>query len=1015
MARLVAFFLDRPLVVKLVIFAVAILGIIAIAQIQKEGFPNITIKNVIVTTIYPGASARDVEMNVTVPIEEKLNEVTGIQKMTSTSQDGISTVVAEVDENATKGELKKVYDDIDSAIGQIDDLPADLDGRPTLKLITSADLPVIEVALAGQGDELKKFARLLETKIKTISAVTQVELIGLPDDEVHILVDAQKARRMQIGLRSIANAIRARNMEGSGGTLESFLTEKKVVSVNKFADYEDVLNTYLRVSDLGYAVQLKRLAEIKVVPKEMNLRVRNNGKPGVSLMVLKNGKADIIETIDEIKAVVDGVKRPEGVGLTYLNDQSKVTRDRLKLVSSNAIVGAILVMGVLLIVFNWRVALWTAFGIPFSFLGAFILLQGTDETLNMLTLGGFIIVLGMLVDDAIVVAENIQSYREKGMKAYDACVQAVKDIWLPVLAASLTTMMAFTPVLSFGGLPGQFIYIIPLIVILALTVSLFDAYFILPAHLMHAKDSANKAAKKSFVLKLEKFYEKWLTTAIKYKYICISIFFLLFILTLISARFFVKSEAFPQEAAEAFSIQYRLERGASFDKTLEVVKVIEGYLNKLPEEELVGFSTRMGTQSTDKNAERGSQHNLGITFVYLHPYSNRSRTAEEIMQVLRGQFKQDELLQKDVKQTTVELTAVGPPMGKAFEIQVSSNNDAVRDAKAKEVKEFLATLDGVFEVDDDDIQGKDELNVQINHRTLNRAGLTIENVLQTLRIAFDGQVVTNMVTLDQTVDFRLRLNEEGRADINFIKSLPIQNSAGFLINLGQFVSADTRPAKSDIKHVNGKRTTTIFGNLDKEKIAGSEIVAAVKEKFKNGNDYQINFAGQPVESAKIFGNIGIAGLIAILGVYVIISLIFNSLTQPLIIILAIPLGLIGIILAAITHGAPMSMFAGIALIGLTGVIVNDAIVMVHTIKEKAKEKLNDLTLVEGAVGRLRPILLTTATTVLGVMPTAYGIGGMDPFISQMCLFLGYGLIFGTLVILFFIPTAFSVTLKFNKN
>ena len=1023
MVRLVSFFLDRPLLVKLIILTVAVIGIQSIYNLQKEGFPNVTFKRVIITTIYPGASSIDVELNVTVPIEEELREVSGIQELTSTSEDGISTIIAEVNEDATKSELKKIYDDIDSTVSQIGDLPDDLDGSPIISLITSHDLPVIEVALSGEEEELRRFSNLLKAKIELIPEVTQVDTIGLRDEEVHILVDPKLARRYKVGLRSIANSIRSRNLEGSGGTLESFLSEKKVVSINKFNHPKDVLNTYLRVSDLGYSLQLKDLAKITTSSKETNLRVRNNGKTGVSLLVTKGAKADIIETIDTMKQEIAKVKKPENIGLTYLNDQSLLTRNRLELVSSNAIVGFILVVVVLFLVFDWKIAFWTAFGIPFSFLGSLILLGTTDETLNMLTLGGFIIVLGMLVDDAIVVAENIQSYREKGMSTYKACVQGVKDIWLPVLSSSLTTMLAFTPILSFGGLPGQFVYIIPLTVILALSVSLFDSYFILPAHLLHAYDDKVKkkkpAAKKGFIVKIETAYRGMLSTALKGRLTILLFFISLFVVSILCARFFIKKDAFPQDAAEGFNIQYQVEKGANFEKNTEILKHIEKHLSTLPEEELIGFSARMGTQSTSTNTEIGAQHNLGIVFVYLTPYSERGRTVQKIIDDLRLEMSQNEKLKKEAE-ISFEVTRIGPPLGKPFEVQVSSNDDKLRRKKTDEIKKYLSSVDGVFEVEDDDLEGKDELNIKIDYKTLNQAGLTVENVLQILRIAFDGQIISRMTFNNKTLDFRLRLNKQGRGDINFIRDLPIQNRNGLFINLGLFVKKDIYPAKSSIKHLNYKRTTTIFGNIDTNKISGIEVISMVENKFVENIDenYGIHFGGEPIEQNKIFSNIGGAALIAIMGVYVIISLVFNSFSRPLIIIISIPFSVIGLVFAALTHGVPLSMFAGIAIVGLTGVIVNGAIVMIHTIYEKTdnaekgkkqqKVQMSDKGIIEGAVSRLRPIALTTITTVMGIFPTAYGIGGTDPFISQMCLFLGYGLLFGTLIILFLIPILLSL-------
>jgi len=591
-----------------------------------------------------------------------------------------------------------------------------------------------------------------------------------------------------------------------------------------------------------------------------------------------------------------------------------------------------------------------------------------------------------------------------------------------VLAASLTTIVAFTPVLSFGGMPGQFIFIIPLIVILALSVSLFDTYFILPSHLLHVsknKDSKKKKnnkreEKKKFVLVMESFYKNLLEKALHNSYKTLALFIGIFILTLLGMKFFVHREAFPQEAAEGFNISYRLPKGASFQKTTEVEKKIASSLAAMSENELSGFSSRQGTHSSNTATARGSGHNLGITFVYLTDYSKRKRTAEEIMLDFRDGLLKDDYLKENVI-FQFELKRIGPPMGRPFEVRVAANDEDLRREKVNEIKSYLGELNGVYDVEDDNLEGKDELNIKLNYKILNLAGLTIEDVLQTLRIAFDGQIVTSMVTLENIIDFRLRLNAKSRANIESISQLPIQNRMGNLINLAPFIRAQTRSASSEIKHINGKRTTTIFGNIDMKKISGAQVVTKVAEKFQGSENHEIVFAGQPVEAEKIFGNVGSGALIAILGVYIIISLAFNSFFQPLVILLAIPFELTGIVFSAITHGVPMSMFAGIAMVGLTGVVVNDAIVMVHTIKEKAKGALNHDAILNGAVGRLRPILLTTITTILGVFPTAYGLGGMDPFVSQMCLFLGYGLLFSTLIVLFLIPVLFMIGVNIHNH
>lgn len=1008
MGNLVKFFLDRPVLVKLIVLAFFVFGGSTIYRMQKEGFPNITFKSVFITTVYPGAAAGDVELNVTVPLEEAVEEVDGIDEIKSVSVDSISTIEAIVDENATEDELKDVYDDIEARISQMDNLPAELKSRPALEIMTSHDIPIIEIAFSGEYNELKKVLPGIKNRLKKISDVSAVDIIGLPDEELHILVDPVLARRYQVGLRAIYNAIRSRNIEGSGGTLESFIGEKKVVSVNKYKDYSEVLETYLRVSDLGYSLQLKQLASIDLVPEEINLRVRNNGQPGASMLIKKRKTADIIVTLNQVKAALEKEKLPAGISYVLLNDQSTLTRSRLSLVTSNAALGLFLVTIILFLVFDFKTAFWTAFGIPFAFMGAFILLNFFDVTLNMLTLGGFIIVLGMLVDDAIIVAENIISYREKGLPPVQAAVEAVKDIWAPVLGAATTTMVAFTPLLALGGMPGQFIFIIPLIVILALTAALFDSYFILPVHLSHGKHKKDETRKKKLVIVLENFYRKALTRVMKIKYPVFGFFVLMLVGAIFTARFVLKQDPFPQEAAESFTIKYTLEKGSSFEATRPVAERIEKYLKELPANETTGFSTRLGTHSASALTDRGSQHNIGVTFVYLTPLGQRDRDIHQIMHSLREKINADSYLKKNAR-VIIELIRFGPPLGKDFEVRVSANDEKLRSKVTGQIKQKLSRQPGILSIEDDVLEGKNQLNVLLNYKALSMAGLSVEDIMTTLRIAFDGLIVTDLISLDKTVDFRLRFNEKGRANEKYIRSLPIQNYAGMMINLDPFVRLVEQPGQGEYRHVNGKRTTTVSGTLDKDKMSGEDVIFMIEKEFSEIEDVEITYAGQPVETTKIFSDLGIAAAMALLGVYIIITLIFKSFFQPVIIMAAIPFGIIGVMLALLSHGLPISMLAGVGMVGLVGIIVNDSIVMVHTINKlkQAHDDSNE-SLVEGAVSRLRPILLTTITTVLGLLPTAYGIGGYDPFVAHICLAMSYGLLFATLVILFLVPVFFAM-------
>ncbi|MFA5519477.1 MAG: efflux RND transporter permease subunit [Spirochaetota bacterium] len=1007
MGNMVKFFLNRPMLLNVIIIAMIGLGIKSCTEARKEGFPEISLNKVLIQTVYPGASARDVEINLTVPIEDALNEVEGIKEVLSISEEGFSRIEVQADDNATSEEFRKLYNDIESAIAGISDLPKDIEGKPAISEFTSSDVPIMEVSFTGPYDTLKPFIDRLEERIKKLPGVASVTVAGLPDEEVHILVDPVLARKHQVDLRMISTAIKKRNLEGSGGTLESFIGEKKIVFFSKFDNYRDVLNSNIIMNTDGYGVKLKEIATLKIVPKEINLIVRNNGERGTSLSIKKTGQSDLLKTTDGISDFLKNEILPDEVKMKVLLDQSRLTKDRITLLAGNALMGFILVSLVLFLLFDFRTAISTAFGIPFTLMGLFIFLKIYGISINLISLGGFIIIIGMLVDDAIVISEQTNTNRESGMNGKTAAIEAVKKMWVPVAASSFTTMVAFSPLFSLGGFPGKFIWAIPVMVVVGLFISLLQCYFMLPAHLSHGK--MKKTVKKTIVQKIEKGYEGLLVRVLKFRYPMLVASIGVLLLSAFLVTTVAKKDPFPQDAAEGFNIKLTLPKGTNAETTEKTILSIEKELFKLPENEIKGFSTRIGTHSELSGTIHGTQNNIAIIFVYLTPFSERSRTAQEIISSLNSSIP--EIIDTEKNDISIFLSRIGPPMGKPFEIRVISNDNDQRDNKVEEIIKYLASVNGVYDVETDAVKGKNELNIKIDHDLLARTGLSVEDVITTLKIAFDGIIVTDMTTLDRTLEFRLRLKEKARSDEDFIKNLPIANSQGNIINLWIFTTLVEQPSMADIRHVNGIRTITIFGNTDLKIISPVEVMNLVQEQFPSGNNFSIKFSGQPVESELIFSGLGSAALAALLGIYLLIALILNSYTRPLIIMSSIPFLLVGIAFVLITHDIPVSMMAGIAMVGLMGVIVNNSIVMIHSIRSLTNDdSMTVENIIKGSVTRLRPVLLTTITTFLGVIPTGYGIGGLDPFLSHMSLVLAYGLLFGTIITLFMVPVLSTIGL-----
>lgn len=1014
MKYLVEYFLERKTLTNVIIIALFIWGVQTVIKIRKEAFPEVTFNTIIITTIYPGASAKDVEINVTRLIEEEVLEVQGIKEVSSKSNEGISTITVSVDDDYDLSELKTVYGDIDSAVSRIKDLPTSLEGKPIIKMISSSDMPIIEVALSGKIEQEKEFIHYLQGQLLALPGVSSLDTVGLPDDEIHILIDPLKAKQNYIDLKNISYNVQKRNLEGSGGSLESFVGEKKVVIYNKYESIQEILQTNVRMSPDGYGTKLQQIARLEVVPKDEKLKVRNNRKQGVSILVKNKPGADLLRTIDSVVSLLQETKFPADLKYSLFNDQSKITRSRLSLMGGNALMGFGLVFIILFVLFDLRTSFWTAFGIPFSILGVYIIIQQMGISLNALTLGGFVIVLGMLVDDAIVVANEINSLKEKGLSSDAAAVQAVVNVWKPVLASSLTTAIAFSPLLSLGGLAGKFIWVIPLIVVLALIVSLFDGYFLLPVHVSHGK--VKRSEKKPFVIKVEKLYRNFLFRIFRLRYPILALFVALFLSAMYIAKNKIRKDSFPQDAAEAITIQLTFPQGYSMNKTETEVAKIEEMIYRLPTGEVEGTSSRIGTLSLNSFTNRGSLEHTAVIFLYLTGFETRDRTALDIVTDLLARF-QKQLKPEEVKYF-VELKRIGPPLGKEYEIKVSSNKDGLREKKVEEVKAYLKNIEGIRSIEDDRIAGKNELKLSFNHDLLSRTLLTVEDVLLTLRIAFDGSKVSNLVLEDKSYDIRLRLNQKARADSAFLETLPILNRADNMINLKNIVRMQENPAAGEITRYNGKRTTSVYGTIDIKKIDPSRLLQLFQKKFQSTQDVQIILGGEPVESKKIFSGLGAAALSALAGIYLVIVLIFNSFSRPFIVMSAIPFCIIGVMYALYAHNMPISMFAGLAMVGLMGVIVNDSIVMVDTItRESFDGKLRFFTIIKGTVSRLRPILLTSTTTVIGLLPTAYGIGGTDPFFAQMCVALAYGLLFGTGIVLVLVPIFLSLgaSLQFRKG
>ena len=1005
MNSLIQFFLDRSMLVKLIFLSVIAFGLNQMFTIQKEGFPAVDLNKVTVSTLYRGASAEDVELNVTTKLEEELREVDGLYEVTSTSRENFSSIIIQADEDANARALTVIVNDIKQAIDQTRDLPLDLDELPVVDVISTADTPIISINLFGEHSKLRDILPVLERSIETLPGVSGVDKIGYFDREIHIEIDPIKAQKLRISLSEVLAAIQSRNLRTTGGTLESYMNEQTVISLNKFNNAEEVENVILRANISGQVVKIKDIANVILREKDENFIVRNEGKPGMNLVIRKKRDADIIKTLERVKEHMANKALPEGVGFSYSNDQSTKTRLRLQVLGGNAILGFTLVTIILMLALSRQAAFWTAMSVPFALLGSFIILPYFGISINAISLAGFVLVLGLLVDDAIVVAEKITLYQEEGLSPKEAALKGAKAMWRPVTVASITTILAFSPMFYIGGMPGKFAWAIPAVVIVALMVSLFECFFLLPHHLTSGKNLKTKS-KPGWILKTENFYQNLLENLLHRRYLVL----LTMLLILSSSIFLVKSsmkfQIFPQDGVERFYLKLEMQRGASLEATEKRLKELENHIKKLPKKELESYSTRVGTLSTTLTQNRGDHSHWGLISVFLTGEASRSRTADEIIESLRKSVptNKDEIL-------IFEKKRVGPAIGKPAEIRISANDDTLREKTAKEIKDFISSLPGVVDVETDNKPGKDQLIVNIDYKKLAEVGLKVKDVADALRVTYDGMLVSSTTSVEETIEYRVIVDPKYRNNQEMLFKIPVKNNRGQVMNLSDLLSLSHGQGPLEFKHINGVRTETVSADLDPTITSPKIIQKKVYNKFESSwlkhPELKVAFAGEAREQNKIFGGFLSAGIVALVSIYLVVALLLNSFGQSFIVMSVIPFAIIGVIWAFYFHDMPLSFFSTMGTLGLVGVVVNGTIIMVTEVNKGLAYKPDSnlvQTIVSAAKNRLRPVLLTTLTTVAGLLPTAYGIGGKDGLIMPLTMAMAYGLMFATLITLILTPT-----------
>lgn len=1105
------FAVDNAISIFLLAFVILIMGVSAYQQIPKEQFPEVDFPTVYVNTPYFGNSAEDIESLVTRPIEREIQSVRGVKDIRSTSIQDYSVITVEFESDVDIDDAtRKVKDAIDKAKG---DLPNDLDAEPTVLDINLSEIPIITVNVSGNysNEELKEYAELVKEDIEELDQISEVDLKGSVEREVKVDVDLAKMQAVGLTFRDIESAISSENITLSGGELVKNNFRRSVRVKGEFESVDE-LNDLIVKSENRRAIYLKDIAAVSFGYEERTSIARVDGLPVISLDVVKRSGTNLLEASDEIKLILDEARKelPSDISLTTFNDQSINTRTQVSNLENSIVSGVILVTLVLLFFLGLRNASFVGLAIPLSMLMGILFLYATGVTLNVVVLFGLILALGLLVDNAIVVVENIYRYMQEGYSSVQAAKYGAGEVAVPIIVSTATTLAAFLPLAFWPGLVGSFMQYLPITLIVVLTSSLFVALVINPVFtsaLMKVDERSEEAQVRSrkrrniltgsgimlvlgivfhfagfqlgrnlmgfvllitlmnyFLLRpaafafqnnflpiLENIYDKFIRAALRFPFMVFGgTFVLLFAAIGLLAVRTPKVIFFPTADPIYINVFVEMPLGTDIEATDTRMKEIEETVEEVvkPYWGIVeAVLSQIGENTSDPNSppEPGASPNKGRITVSFVPSEERDgistfKIMEEIRRSVR-KFPGVEIV--------VDKNADGPATGKPINIEVSGEEMDQLAILSEKLISFINSknIPGIEQLKADISIGKPELIVNVDRDAARRYEVSTFEVANAIRTAVFGTEVSKYKEGEEDYPIMVRLDEKYRNDIEDLLTQRIVLNGGTQVPISAVADIEYSSTFSAVKRKNLDRAITIYSNV-LQGYNANEIITQIDDylaiyDFPEGVSYE--FTGEQQQQAEDLSFLFGAFALALVTIFLMIVAQFNSVLSPIIIVLSILFSTIGVFLGYAFSGRDISVvFTGVGIISLAGVVVNNAIVLIDYVKLVTKEKVDEKGLsnsfelekeeikeaiVKGGATRLRPVLLTAITTVLGLVPLAIGfninfftlVSELDPkifiggdnaaFWGPMAWTVIYGLVFATFLTLIVVPAMYWLSYR----
>ncbi len=1007
----IAYMVRNPIAANLLMVILLGGGIWTMFNVQKEVFPQFQLDIVEVNVEYPGAAPAEVEQGILRPVEEAIRGVQGIKEVVSTAEEGSGQVLIEL---VAGGDRMKIFQDIDQAVNRIRTFPDDIE-EPEVQL-QSNQQEVMVIGLYGDADiwTLRKLAEDMRDRLLSNNAITQVEIGNVPEYVTHVEIERSKLREYGLTLGEVSDLIAQSSEDIPAGAVETSSGEILLRMQERKQWAEEFGNIEIISSDYGSNVTLADVAEITDGFEETGFHGQFNRQNSVDLEIYRIGDQSPLEIAAEVKNVLEDAEPSFPPAIKYRIDSSSAQdyRERLSLLMENGILAILIVILILALFLEYRLAFWVMMGMVISFVGGILFLPLADLSINMISMFGFLVVLGIVVDDAIVVGENVHEYRQQGMNFLDAAIKGAKDMSKPVTFAIMTNIIAFVPLLFIPGRTGKYWWPLPAVVIIVLAVSLLEALFILPAHLAHSSGKNQFKITKyierwqqAFAVRFNHFvdtrYRSFLETCLQYRYITLSIAIaLLIVVGGYGYSDHMGMVMMPEVSADEIEAGVSLPVGTTPDQAAVVAS------------EITNSTHRMFEKHDLYKVAEGIKTNVrGQSFidveVVMKPPAERDMTAQDVIEIWRDEIGDIE----GIDQITFEAERGPGGYQQDISVDLSHSNIEVLEKASQAFLERVESFEATRDVNDNYNRGKTQFDFKLRPEG-RKLGLTPADVGQQLRNSFYGALAMRQLRGTNEIEVRVKLPYEQRKDIYNLEDLVIQTPEGTEVPLMDVASMEEGEAFTSINRRNGRRVVTV--GMDAEPAnAVSRVLASIQTEVlpqlrADFPGITWSFEGSQAEMRESTQALWGGFLLAMILIYALLAIAFGSYIQPLIVMGAIPFGIVGAVIGHILLGYDLSLVSLMGVIALSGVVLNDSLIMIDYANKKRAGKSAFDAIHEAGLRRFRPIILTTLTTFGGLTPIILETSRQAYQLIPMAISLGFGIVFATSIILVIVPCLYMI-------